>query len=167
MPKRTGDDRGLSEPFRFTGRRLPLACAACLVAAATVLLGGCASSGSDAASAPEPTPTVEEQWGVEVTSVRVTASGHMIDFRYRILDAEKSKPLFDRQTKPYLMDQASGKVLEVPRTAKLGPLRPSNVAPAEGRIYTMLFGNTGGLVRPGSKVTVVIGDFRVEDLVVE
>ena len=133
------------------------------------MLAGCASSGGDAESeaASEPPPGVEEQWGVEVTSVRVSANGHMIDFRYRILDTEKSKPLFERQTKPYLVDQASGKVLQVPRTAKLGPLRPSNVTPAEGKIYTMLFGNTGGVVQPGAKVTVVIGDFRVEGLVVE
>ena len=122
---------------------------------------------AESVAAPEPPPSPEEQWGIEVTSLRVSAAGHMIDFRYRIVDSEKSAPLFERQTKPYMLDQASGKVLEVPRTAKLGPLRPSNVTPAEGKIYTLLFGNTGGLVQPGSKVTVVIGDFRVEDLVVE
>jgi hypothetical protein len=139
-----------------------------LVIAASILLAACASSTDNAeSSAVSEPPGPEERWGVEVTSIRVSAAGHMIDFRYRILDAEKSAPLFERQTKPYLLDQASGKVLEVPRTAKLGPLRPSNVTPAEGKIYTMMFGNTGGLVQPGSRVTVVIGDFRVEDLVVE
>ena len=160
----------MSGYFRFKDHRLPRTLTALLLIGASVLTAGCASSSgdpeSDAASEPPP-PGVEEQWGVEVTSVRVSANGHMIDFRYRILDAEKSKPLIERQTKPYLVDQASGKVLQVPRTAKLGPLRPSNVTPAEGKIYTMLFGNTGGVVEPGARVTVVIGDFRVEDLLVE
>jgi hypothetical protein len=152
----------------FKKIRIRPSIAFCLMIAGSVLLAGCASSPSDAdSSAVSEPPGPEERWGVEVTSVRISAAGHMIDFRYRILDAEKSAPLFERQTKPYLLDQASGKVLEVPRTAKLGPLRPSNVTPAEGKIYAMMFGNTGGLVQPGSKVTVVIGDFRVEDLVVE
>jgi hypothetical protein len=160
----------MSDSSSFNNRRLRPTLTAFLLIGTCLVLAGCASSGGDveseAASEPPP-PSAEEQWGVEVTSVRVSAAGHMIDFRYRILDAEKSKPLFERQTKPYLVDQASGKVLQVPRTAKLGPLRPSNVTPAEGKIYTMLFGNTGGVVQPGARVTVVIGDFRVEDLVVE
>ena len=147
----------MSAMFRIKERLLSQIVAICVVVASTAVLTGCASSGGTKSVAkPEPVPlSAEEQWGVEITSMRVSAAGHMIDFRYRILDSEKSAPLFERQTKPYLLDQATGKVLEVPRTAKLGPLRPSNVTPAEGRIYSMMFGNTGGLVQPGSKVTVV------------
>ena len=159
----------MSGSSSFADRSMPRAFVMCLVAAVFLLVTGCTSSSGNAVgeAVAESPPSAEEQWGVEITSIRVSAAGHMIDFRYRILDSEKSAPLFERQTKPYLLDQASGKVLEVPRTAKLGPLRPSNVTPAEGRIYSMMFGNTGGLVQPGSKVTVVIGDFRVEDLAVE
>jgi hypothetical protein len=65
-----------------------------------------------------------------------------------------------------LVHQASGKVLAVPVTAKVGPLRNSN-APLEGRTYWMFFGNAGDLVQAGDKATVVIGDFRAEDLIVE
>ena len=107
-----------------------------------------------------------EQWGVEVTSIRLSTHDHMIDYRYRVLDAEKAADLFKRQIKPNLIHQETGKVLAVPETAKLGPLRNSNI-PQEGRIYWMFFGNAGKLVEAGDKVTVVIGDFRVEDLVVE
>jgi len=110
--------------------------------------------------------SIEEQWGIEITSLRLSANGHMLDYRYRVLDAEKATDLFKRQIKPYLIHQPSGKVLAVPETAKLGPLRNSNI-PQEGRIYWMFFGNAGKIVHPGDKVTVVIGDFRVEDLVVE
>ncbi len=159
----------MSAMSSWKNRLLSQIVAICVVVASSVLVTGCASSGgTESVADPEPLPpSAEEQWGVEITSVRVSAAGHMIDFRYRILDAEKSAPLFERQIKPYLLDQASGKVIEVQSTAKIGPLRPSNVTPAEGRIYTMIFGNTGGLIQPCSKVTVVIGDFRVEDLVVE
>jgi hypothetical protein len=85
----------------------------------------------------------------------------MLDFRYRVTDTDKAAPLFVRQTKPRLIHKASGKVLAVPETAKLGPLRNSDT-PQSDRIYWMFFGNPGGLVRTGDQVTVVIGEFRAD-----
>ncbi len=108
----------------------------------------------------------ETRWGIEITSIRLSVHDHMIDFRYRVLDAEKAKALFVRQTKPRLIHQKTEKVLSVPETAKVGPLRNSN-APQAGKIYWMFFGNAGQLVKSGDKVTVVIGDFKAENLVVE
>jgi hypothetical protein len=108
---------------------------------------------------------ITEKWGIEILGIRQSAAGHMLDFRYRVVDSEKAAPLFARQTKPYLIDQASGKVLAVPNMAKVGPLRSSN-PPQAGRTYWMFFGNPG-LVKAGSKVSVVIGDFKVEDLTVQ
>ncbi len=107
-----------------------------------------------------------KQWGIEITSIRLTANDYMIDYRYKVLDAAKATDLFKRQIKPYLIHQETEKVLAVPETAKLGPLRNSNT-PQEGKIYWMFFGNAGDLVKTGDKVTIVIGDFQVEDLIVE
>ncbi len=109
---------------------------------------------------------IKEKWGIEISSVRLAVDGYMVDFRYRVLDAKKAESLFVRKIKPYLIDQASNKVLAVPNLGKVGPLRTSN-KPKEGRIYWMFFGNTRRLVESGSKVTVVIGDFRVENLSVQ
>ena len=109
---------------------------------------------------------LSEKWGIELVAMRSTAAGHMVDFRYRVLDAEKAAPLFKRQTKPYLIHQASGKALAVPNTAKLGSLRNSNT-PQNGRTYWMFFGNHNRLVQKGDKVTVAIGDFRVTDIEVD
>ena len=106
---------------------------------------------------------LSEKWGIELVAMRSTAAGHMVDFRYKVLDAEKAAPLFKRQTKPYLIHQASGKVLAVPNTAKLGSLRNSNT-PQNGRTYWMFFGNHHRLVKSGDKVTVAIGDFRAADI---
>ncbi len=108
---------------------------------------------------------LSDQWGIELTALRMTAAGHMIDFRYRVLDKEKAAPLHKRETKPYLVHQASGKVLAVPNTAKVGSLRNSYL-PQEGRIYWMFFGNNG-VIKNGDKVSVVIGDFRADGLIVE
>jgi hypothetical protein len=109
---------------------------------------------------------LSEQWGIELVAMRSTAAGHMVDFRYKVVDADKAAPLFKRQTKPYLIHQQSGKVLAVPNTAKLGALRNSNT-PQAGRIYWMFFGNHHRLVQTGDKVTVAIGDFRAADIEVQ
>jgi len=108
---------------------------------------------------------IENKWGIQILGIRKTAAGHMLDFRYKVTDANKAAPLFVRASKPYLIDQSSGKSLVVPNMAKVGPLRTSN-PPKEGRTYWMFFGNPG-LVKPGDKVTVVIGDFKVEDMTVQ
>jgi hypothetical protein len=109
---------------------------------------------------------LEQQWGIEITSLRLTAQDHMIDFRYRVLDSDKATDIFKRQIKPHLIHQNTGRVLAVPETAKLGPLRNSNI-PQEGKIYWMFFGNANSLVKADDRVTIVIGEFRVEDLVVQ
>jgi hypothetical protein len=124
------------------------------------------ASQKEASTAVVKSTPLAEKWGIEITALRMAAHNHMVDFRFRVLDANKADPLFVRQTKPYLLDQKSGKVLAVPNTAKIGPLRNSNT-PQEGRIYWMFFGNHTRLISQGSAVTVVIGEFKVENLVVE
>jgi hypothetical protein len=122
-------------------------------------------------AAQEPTPAREsvqlrERWGIEVTSLKLTAAGHLVDFRYRVTDPMKALPLFDPKGRPILIDQASGTKLNVPVAPKVGSLRQKTLKPEVGRIYFILFGNTG-VVRDGSKVTVVIGEVKIEDLTVE
>jgi hypothetical protein len=104
---------------------------------------------------------LEDRWGVRPVSLRYSADGHMLDFRFRIVDPAKAQPLVDRRLTPHLTDEATGTRLAVPSSPKVGPLRQTNRfgPPKEGRIYFVLFANPGRLVKPGSKVTVVIGDF--------
>ena len=116
---------------------------------------------------PVPIQTViQEKWGLRVEGVRLTAAGSLLDFRYRVIDSEKVSVLVDRTAKPYLIDQASGKMLYVPNMPKVGSLRARG-KPEADRVYFILFGNSRGLVKKGSKVSVVIGDVKLEDLVVE
>jgi len=108
----------------------------------------------------------EEKWGIEIESVRPTAGGRLVDFRYRITDAEKASAIFDRRNKAYLLDQASGVALPVPRTAKVGPLRQTNFRADPRRVYFILFSNPG-VVKSGSLVTLVVGDVRFENITVQ
>jgi hypothetical protein len=127
-----------------------------------------AGGGKDVASAPAPQAdaVIEKTWGIKALNIRLTASDHFLDFRYRILDPDKAAMLTKRDKKAYLIDQASGKTVTVPVT-KLGPLRGTDVKPKKDRVYVVLFSNPNNTVKKGNKVTIVIGDFRAENLVVE
>jgi hypothetical protein len=105
-------------------------------------------------------------WGVDSLNVKYTEGGEMVRFAYRVLDPEKAKVFNDRNIEPALIDPAAGVSLVVPALEKVGKLRQSNT-PEAGRSYWMAFSNKGRKVQPGHRVTVVIGQFRAEGLVVE
>ena len=136
-------------------------------------IAGCASSNIPAAgriAAPVRMDTalmLQDKWGIEITGLHMSGNGHLIDFRYRVLDPAKAAMLADVRYKPVLIDQATGIQMKVPNTPKLGPLRQSTEHLEAGKIYFMLFANSGLLVKSGSRVAIVIGDFRAEDLVVQ
>ena len=109
---------------------------------------------------------LKEKWGIKVESARLSAGGYMIDFRYRVLDADKAAPILDRRVKPYLVDQASGATFIVPNPPKVGQLR-SGKNIKEGKIYFIFFANPGRYVKSGNKVTVAIGDCKIENITVQ
>ncbi len=150
--------------FITKSRKTPLTLS-CII---LLLISACATI-KDREASEKKDINIEEQWGVQVESIRTSAAGGLLGFRCRALDSDKALPLVERKYKPYLIDQASGKKLGVPNTAKVGPLRQTvrYGKPKEDRIYFVLFGNPGGFIKPGDKVSVVIGDFKVENLVVE
>jgi hypothetical protein len=109
-----------------------------------------------------------EIWGVELLGMRLTAAGMMLDFRFKVLDAQKALPLFDHRIKPHIVAERSNIKLPVPMAAKVGAFRPTNRGKniKADRIYYMIFGNPDRHVKVGEMVTVVIGDFKVEHLMV-
>ena len=145
--------------------------------AALLLVGGCQTAATEQhrptpATAEKPAAAetgsrVYEDFGIEVIAIRTTAAGSMLDFRFKVLDKEKAMPFFRKDLKPHLVDEKSGAVLQVPVPAKGGPMRPTSRDPREGITYFMLFANPGSFVQAGNPVTLVIGDLRVENLVVQ
>jgi hypothetical protein len=105
-------------------------------------------------------------WGVDSLGVKLVESGQIIRFTYRVLDADKAKPLNDKKVEPSLIDAQAGVKLVVPSLEKVGQLRQSST-PEEGKSYWMAFSNKGRLVKRGDHVDVVIGQFRAQGLVVE
>jgi hypothetical protein len=125
-----------------------------LLLAGFLLLPGCASQSTSS----EPS--------IEIEAVRMTAAGHYIDLRYRVLDAERANASLGPGVKPTLIDDATGAVMAVPMTAKLGSLRQTRGIQRPDRTYFVLFANTAG-VKAGSVVTAQMGDMRFESLTIE
>ena len=115
---------------------------------------------------PEEAEELAKKWGVELLGMRLTAAGMMLDFRFRVLDADKALPLFDQRIKPHIVAERSNIKLPVPMAAKVGAFRPTNRGKniKADKTYYMIFGNPDRHVKAGEKVTVVIGDFKVEHL---
>lgn len=138
----------------------------------TLALGGCAGTAEKQATSAELGQAamqdgIEDTLGIQIEGLRLSAAGYMLDFRYRVLDPVKAAPLLDRNIQPYLLDEASGARLMVPDTPKVGRLRTTSrnkIIP--GRSYYMLFANPGRYLRAGSKVTLVAGDARINELTV-
>ena len=109
-----------------------------------------------------------DEWGVEVIGINLTSAGYMLDFRFRVIDADKALPLFDHRIKPHVVAERSNIKLPVPMAPKVGAFRPTNRGKniKGDRTYYMVFGNPDSHVKAGEKVSVVIGDFRAENLTV-
>lgn len=160
----------------MVSQRSRLACRSALVLGLLGLalqLTGCASTPVDAAAQ---TPAVsdtsdelEAHWGIRVEGLRLSAAGSMLDFRYRVLDAQKAAPLLNGKTQPYLLDEAHGARLGVPNTPILGRLRQTsrNNSILLDRTYFIMFGNPGKALRSGDKVTLLLGQAKIADLAVQ
>jgi len=117
---------------------------------------------------PEEVKELADKWGVELLGMRLTTAGYMLDFRFRVMDADKALPLFDHRIKPHIVAERSNIKLPVPMSTKVGAFRPTNRGKniKADKTYYMIFGNPDRHVKVGEKVTVVIGDFKVEHLMV-
>jgi hypothetical protein len=108
----------------------------------------------------------EKNFGIKVVSLRPTAGGQMLDLRFQVIDPEKAKAVLDKSKKAYVQDGKTGKTLPVPVT-KAGSMRQTTPKPEAGRIYFMLFSNPGWMVKEGGSVSLLIGDFRKDGIIVD
>jgi hypothetical protein len=105
-------------------------------------------------------------WGVDSFAAKTVEAGQMIRFSYRVLDAQKAKALNDKKAAPTLIDAKAHVQLVVPSMEKVGQLRQSST-PEVGRTYWMVFSNKGKFVKHGDHVSVVIGRFHADGIVVD
>lgn len=99
---------------------------------------------------------LEDEFGIRLRLIGVTAGGGLIDLRYKVVDLAKALPLLgSHETMPELVDEASGNRLVAPE----GMMHHGDL---EERVYFMHYPNGGNKIKPGSLVSVVMGDITVE-----
>jgi hypothetical protein len=108
----------------------------------------------------------EGAWGVDSLKVKAVESGELIRFSWRVLEPSKAVALNDKKAEPLLLDPQAGVKLVVPTMEKVGQLRQAST-PEGGKSYWMAFSNPGRRVKPGDRVSIVIGQFHAIGLVVE
>ena len=108
-----------------------------------------------------------QEWGIEVVGLYPAVRGRVLDLRYKILDTAKAAVLPNEPGGIYLIDEATGVTTKLPNSPKTGSI-PQNPQKLEaGRTYSFSFPNQGDRFKSGSKVTLVIGSFRAENLAVQ
>jgi hypothetical protein len=143
---------------------------------ALAMVAGYASAAHAGATTPAPpaepaatnhAASVEQKYGIKVSGLFLSGGGNLVDFRYKVVDPAKAATLTKPELKPALLDETTGAKLLVPSTPKTGPLRQTVKQPVAGKVYFMLFANTRHHVKSGDKVTIVVGDAKIENLTVE
>ena len=70
--------------------------------------------------------TLEETWGIELSSMRLSMAGTIIDVRFKVTDVDKARKLADGKTIAYLLDLESGSKLQMPSPPREGAFPPRN-----------------------------------------
>ena len=105
-------------------------------------------------------PLIEQQWGVRVTQIGVTADGGMVDFRYIVIDPDKALAMQQDVNKlPVLVAEDSGTLVN---SASLMGVKHT-LKP--GETYFLLYRNTKGAIKSGTPVTIKFGDLSLEHMV--
>jgi hypothetical protein len=106
------------------------------------------------------------QWGIDSMQAHQTNAGNLIRFSYRVVDTNKAQVLIDKAAAPLMLSPRANVALQVPVMDKVGPLRQATELES-GKTYWMVFSNKGNPVKTGDRVSVVIGKFRVDGLIVQ
>ncbi|MBI1195839.1 MAG: hypothetical protein GC138_08340 [Gammaproteobacteria bacterium] len=110
---------------------------------------------------------IRDTWGIEVVGLRRTAANYMLDFRYKVVDEQKSKQLFSKRHHPYAIYERNGAILTVPSAPKIGSLRQETYENKVGKTFFILFANPAGLVKSGDKVSIGVGKFKITGLLAQ
>lgn len=103
------------------------------------------------------------RYGIDITLIGVTAAGGMVDFRYQVTDTDKADlVIHDLDLFPKIVEEDTG------ATLVMRSLPHSHNQKLElGGNYFFLLPNGNNALHPGSSVTLVIGDVRVEHMIVQ
>jgi hypothetical protein len=120
-----------------------------------------APAGPMAGVAPAQVAALEAAWGIRITNVAITANGGLIDLRFQVINPDKALGLLDPDDFPVLIDDMTGKILD-----KGGAHGGHAKSFKAGRTYYFLYQNNGSLLKTGSRITIQVGDVKLEHVIV-
>jgi len=129
---------------------------------ALALISRPASAGSIAHVDPAQAAAIQDVWGIRITSLAVTAAGGFVDLRFQVIDPDKALAVHDVDSLPVLIDASTGLVFD-----KGGSHAAHQDTMRAGATYYLLYQNTGGQLQPGSRVSIQIGDVRLDNVIVQ
>lgn len=100
---------------------------------------------------------------IEPVSCRLSENGEFVDVRLRYHGKEPFDP---GRPGSFLLDEATGEkffLLQLQRIGKVG----ATGQPDEQTVHSIMFKNRDGLLKPGARVTLVIGEHRREHLLLQ
>jgi hypothetical protein len=106
---------------------------------------------------------LEEQYGLRVSLIGMTAAGGMVDLRLKIVDGEKARALLQAKDNfPSLQLVKSGRTLSPSEDSKSQVIKFEN-----GLSLFLMYPNAGNAVKSGATVTVRFGDIALEPIEVK
>jgi hypothetical protein len=103
----------------------------------------------------------EQTTGIRIIRVALTAGDGLADIHYQVLDPDKAVVVHDRQRPPTLVEPRSGARLNTPFHGH--GFRELHT----GVVYRLHLWNTGDALKRGQRITVIVGEAKLEDLVVQ
>ena len=100
---------------------------------------------------------------MEAVRLQLAEGGEFVGVRFRMIGGDRFDP---EATDIYLVDESTGERFSVVRLERIGRMAQFSV-PGEKDVYTMMFRNREGMLKIGSRVTLVVGPTRQEHLLVQ
>lgn len=102
-----------------------------------------------------PPSALEMQYGIQITQIGLTASGGLVDVRFKVLDAVKARALLGNSANAPMLIAGDKPPLMAPHNA----LRGARFG--QGQVFYILYPNLRSAIRPGVDVIVAMGEARL------
>jgi hypothetical protein len=119
------------------------------------------AAGAPASAVAPSSPAIEASYGIRIERVSLIGDGGIVELRYVLLDADKAGVLHATDqdfTDDFPHIHANGVTIDEPTFHHHGGDLVT------GRELSILYGNLDGAVHLGDRVTVTIGDERLDDI---
>lgn len=159
----------LVRPGRSTHRRrIGLIAGTILALSVPAVIGVLLAGRGGATEGPLPvSPAVfEEQTGIRIVRVATVGGGGLVDVRFQVLDPDKAIAVHDGESPLVLVDEDGGEVVSTAFHGRhSGGTTQTGLNPAA--TYYLLFSNSSRTLERGDRASVLLGDVRLEHVLVQ